>query len=202
MDYERWKRLMEAFGLDHNKDTWEVLIHAYSEKHRFYHSTEHINATLKQFDKVAILTKRAEEIELALWFHDAVYMPVSTTNELDSANWAAEFLSENKKSNEIISRIHQLIMATCHSVPSHSLDESLIVDIDLTILGTPQNIYEKFELEIRKEYELIPLPIYKKKRKSILNHFLAKDRIYQNRCFYEKLENQARLNLGNAILSL
>ena len=41
-----------------------------------------------------------------------------------------------------------------------------------------------------------------KKRKEVLKCFLDRERIYSNDYFYEKLEENARLNLNNAISNL
>ncbi len=199
MDFERWKILMQTFNIGTNTNTYKSLVNAYSERHRHYHTVEHIAATLKHLDQVINLTEKAEEIELALWFHDAVYQPFSAKNELNSACWVAKFLSQNGMPKIIIARVYQLIMVTQHTVTSNNQDESLIADIDLTVLGASEDVYCRFEQAIRKEYKLIPDFVYNKKRKLILDSFLRRERIFQNRYFHKKLEDQARLNLFHGI---
>lgn len=202
MDRKRWNRLMKIFRLKPNEETYLGLVKAYSEKHRHYHTVEHVEATLKHLDCIIDIAEKAEEIELALWFHDAVYKPFSATNEIDSAEWAAGFLFRNNVPQVIIDRIHRLIMATLHTAEFDSQDEFLIADIDLTILGAPEDVYYIYEMAVRKEYRRVPKFLYKKKRKEILQSFLDRDRIYHHQYFYERLEGQARINLGNAILAL
>jgi len=202
MELERWQQLMKSLGISLNEDTYQALVKAYSEKHRRYHTGEHISATLKHLDSVSDLANDAIEIELALWFHDAVYKPFSAKNELDSAVWASEFLLENGVEQDRIDRVHALIMATVHTAEAEGHDQLLMVDIDLSILGSNSKIYDQFEKDVRYEYKLVPYFLYRKKRKEILMSFVERDEIYRNIVFYEKYEKQARVNLTNAINAL
>lgn len=202
MDQLRWAGLMRQFGLTDNQATYAELRRAYTEKHRHYHSDAHINACLQHFDAVQHLAENPAEVELALWFHDAIYKPMSSTNELDSANWCAKFLAANDISAEIIQRVHKLIMATCHSAELVGNDERLVVDIDLAILGAPEDIYQTFEVNVRNEYQWIPSFVFKNKRKEILQTFLDRHRIYHHAYFYDLLEYRARENLTAAISQL
>lgn len=202
MEPLRWAGLMHQFGLTDNQTTYAELIRAYTEKHRHYHSDAHLNACLQHFDAVQSLAEYPAEVELALWFHDAIYKPMSSTNELDSANWCSKFLAENNIADEIIQRVHKLIMATCHSAELVGNDERLVVDIDLAILGSPEDIYQTFETNVRNEYQWVPAFIFKSKRKEILQVFLAREKIYHHAYFYDLLENRARENLAFAISQL
>lgn len=202
MDLLRWTGLMRQFGLTDNQATYAELICAYTEKHRHYHSDAHINACLQHFDAVQSLAENPAEVELALWFHDAIYKPMSSTNELDSADWCAKFLAENNIAAEVIQRVHKLIMATCHSAELVGNDERLVVDIDLAILGAPEGVYQTFEANVRNEYQWVPSFIFKSKRKEILQAFLERHRIYHHAYFYDLLERRARENLAAAISQL
>jgi len=202
MEYTRWQKLMNALGISDNTDVYKALMNAYKEKHRFYHNISHIESTLQYLDLVSTSANHPEEIELALWFHDAIYKPLSSRNELDSANWASEFLSDNAISPETIDRVHHLIIATQHSAELIEHDEKLIVDIDLSILGHSFADYEQFEIAIRKEYKWIPYSVFSKKRKDILQSFLNRKRIYNNDTLFNLLEKQARTNIERAISNL
>ncbi|PUA28362.1 MAG: hypothetical protein B0W54_18050 [Cellvibrio sp. 79] len=202
MDINRWQHLMLALGIGGNPETYLQLIAAYSESHRHYHTGAHVDACLKHLDQVRLLANHSAEIEIALWFHDAIYKPRSSSNELDSANWCCSFLMANEVDAEVIARVHQLIMATCHNVASSSNDEQLLVDVDLAILGAPENIYWQFEDNVRKEYKWVPGFIFRAKRKEILDGFLQRERIYNSDYFFQTLEQQARINLRAAIARL
>ncbi len=202
MEFERWQQLMYRLGVTANEQTYQALVNAYSEKHRRYHTGEHISATLNHLDSVSDLADDAVEIELALWFHDAIYKPFSTSNELDSAIWASKFLSDNGVAKDRIGRVYNLIMATIHTAETEGNDQLLMVDIDLSILGTKPDVYDQFEKDVRHEYKLVPYFLYRKKRKEILVSFLEREKIYKNNFFYSKLEERARTNLSNVVKTL
>lgn len=193
---------MTAAGLAQSSSCFHSLLAAYSEKHRHYHAVSHIDAMLGNLDAAGELAANPCEIEIAIWFHDAIYKPFSKTNEHDSADWAQDFLSKAGYNGKGIETIHGLIMATLHGSKLVTADEELIVDIDLCILGAEEEIYDRFEVNIRKEYRLVPKPLYKKKRKEILNMFLTRDRIYNTEQFYDLYENSARANLSRTIATL
>lgn len=193
---------MTRVGFSENTKTYNQLLSHYNQKHRYYHNIHHINAVLNHLKQVRHLANNYDAIEIALWFHDAIYKIFSSTNELDSANWATSFLDKNGASQELSTKVHALIMATLHNTIPIDNDEKLMVDIDLSILGCTPDFYSSFESWIRKEYKLIPGFVYKKKRKEILSSFLVRDRIYSHDFFYEKLEQTARANIKNAISHL
>ena len=76
MNYERWLQLMNKLDLGDNQDTYSTLAAAYSENHLHYHDTSHITSSLQLLDDVSSMADKPAEIELALWFHDAVYKPL------------------------------------------------------------------------------------------------------------------------------
>ncbi|WP_036198996.1 hypothetical protein [Marinobacter sp. EVN1] len=202
MNQTRWQTLMSALGLPLSEECYHALHAAYLEKHRFYHTVDHIDAMLTHFDGVKEIAEKPEELELAIWFHDAVYKSLSKTNELDSANWAQTFLAAHSYGKAGIERVHNLIMATLHNGNIETPDEQLIVDIDLAILGAPPEVHDQFERNVRKEYRLVPGFIYRKKRKELLRSFLSRGSIYNLELFNEKYEDQAKQNLHRAISTL
>ncbi len=193
---------MRALGVAENDDTYRALVAAYSERHRYYHNAAHIGACLALLDACAALADHPHEIELALWFHDAVYKPLSGGNERASADWAARFLAANGAVPEVSGRVQRLVMATAHDAPAQTRDESLLVDLDLSILGADAASYAAYETAIRKEYKIIPMPLYRRKRVEVLSGFLQRPRIYHCTPLYEAREQQARVNLAQAIAQL
>lgn len=207
MQLERWFGLMTELGFPQNQPVFDQLLEAYSERHRRYHNESHIDTVLSTFDTTREFASEPGHVELALWFHDAVYKIFSSSNEEDSAVWARDFvLSQSDSSlcdNQLLARdVYSLIMSTRHNTMPERHDEKLIVDIDLAILGAPKSEYDKFEQSIRKEYKLIPWPVYRKKRIEILQGFLQRSHIYSLGHFRDGLEVTARSNLSDAIDNL
>ncbi|MBS9779629.1 MAG: N-methyl-D-aspartate receptor NMDAR2C subunit [Moraxellaceae bacterium] len=199
MDKLQWLDLMARLGFANNLAYYQLLQSYYHEKHRHYHNQSHISVCLQHLQNCQNLADNVNGVELALWFHDVIYDVFSAKNELKSAELASQFLQENQANNALIDKVYQLIMATCHNANLQDNDEQLITDIDLTILGSSEKVYQQFEQNVRKEYKLIPSFIYYKKRKQVLESFLAKQRIYHHDYFYQKFEKMARKNLTLAI---
>lgn len=193
---------MERLRIGRNLETFEKLRAAYTERHRHYHTGEHINQCLAELDSVRHLAHEPDEVELALWFHDAVYVTRSKDNESKSAKWAAEFLKLNAVDAGRIQRVHALIMATTHDASSDDPDGRLLIDIDLSILGADQESFSRFEKNVRKEYWWVPNPIFRRTRATILQSFLDRPSVYANAYFRARLENAARRNLAMAITHL
>ena len=148
------------------------------------------------------MAQNINEVELALWFHDAIYKPFSGSNESDSADWAKAFLKLNGVSQDSQNNIHNLIMATSYSHIAETNDERLIADIDLAILGANHDRYADFQTGVRKEYSKVPSIIFMKKRKDLLATFLKKNRIFTFDWFYDEFEKQARKNISQELKHL
>ena len=199
-DKARWLELMQRLGFDDNSQTFEQLCAHYYAKGRYYHNAEHISAMLGHFSAHRALAENPEAVELAIWFHDAIYQPFSSSNEQDSAGWARAFVLENDNTNKALADcVRALIMATLHQSAPLSGDDALLVDIDLSILGTRPEVYAEFEQNVRKEYAKVPGFLYKRKRKQVLQGFLDRESIYQLDVFKHKWEARARENLRRAI---
>jgi len=109
------------------------LVAAYAEPQRAYHSLQHLDECLRVFDeaKASGLIQRPDFIEIALWFHDAVYDPKSSENEALSAQMAVEALGDGEAAREVA----RLIMLTKSHQPGNGPDDAWIIDIDLAIFA-------------------------------------------------------------------
>lgn len=202
MTEQQWRELMGRLSFPANLDTFEALNAAYDEAHRFYHTAEHIGDCLALLAEYRWLAQHPDNVELAIWFHDAVYEPLATDNEARSAAWAARFLAENGTGIGRVDRVHHLIMATVHDAPAREPDARLLVDIDLAILGSDPQRYRRFEADVRKEYRWVPALLFKKARKKILQSFLDRETVYATAALRDRFEAQARVNLTAAIGAL
>ncbi len=199
---QHWSALMTLFGFEEHKGTLDRLLRAWGEKHRHYHTTAHLVHCLKTFDSVRSLAENAEEIELALWFHDAIYKPFASDNERQSTDWALNFLGANAAASDAIARVEALIMVTCHDAIPDTMDEALMIDVDLSILGASPERFQAYEKNVRREYRWVPWAMYRRRRGKILNQFMERDRLFYTDHFHQNLDNQARANLVEAISEL
>ena len=198
----RWAELLSGYGIEGEVATFDALLAAYSQKHRHYHTIKHIEHCLREFESAKELAREPAEVELALWFHDAVYETRASNNEERSADWACELLNRHRVDPARVDRVRMLILATRHDAPATTPDSQLLVDVDLSILGADEVTYAEFEKNVRQEYCWVPSILFRRKRAEILESFLDRPQIYNTPPFHARLEQPARRNLAAAISGL
>jgi predicted metal-dependent HD superfamily phosphohydrolase len=199
---ERWQAVCKACGFTGTARDYRRVIRGWSSFGRHYHTSRHLEACLKEFDRVRDLAVNRSEVELALWFHDAVYRTWASNNEARSAMLAAEMMGRGGTESGAIERVQAAIMATRHQGREPNGDAALVVDIDLSILGQPEETYQEFERNVRREYWWVPRRRYVNGRCSILESFLKRTSIYRYPEFQRRYEVSARDNIVAAIARL
>jgi predicted metal-dependent HD superfamily phosphohydrolase len=196
----RWNRLWLTLGAANADETLFCgIIAKYSEPHRKYHTLRHLEECLSHLDEVQHLAARPAEIELALWFHDAIYDVRRQDNEERSAEWARASAEAASLPAEVCDRVQDLVLATCHNAGPESGDEAILVDIDLSILGASPQRFEEYESAIREEYNWVPRLVFDIKRRSILNEFLRRSQVFSTVHFAKRFERLARENLERSL---
>jgi predicted metal-dependent HD superfamily phosphohydrolase len=196
----RWQAVWRELGAATVDDLlFHQLVASYSEPHRKYHTVQHLDECLAHLDEVRSEAERAGEVELALWFHDAIYDTLRKDNEKRSAEWARESALAGGLSNEQANRVYALILVTMHDALAAGRDAAVLVDVDLSILGAETARFDEYELQIREEYSWVPGPLYRKSRRQILRGFLERERIYSTEYFLARHETRARENLTRSL---
>ena len=178
------------------------LLAMYSEPHRHYHNVRHIADCLHEFDQVRQLAADPLAVELAIWFHDAVYDSHAANNEERSAELAKDWMGKSGAAAALTDAVGQLILATKSHDASLHADAPLLGDVDLSILGQPAERFWKYEAQIRMEYEWVLENIFAPKRAEISERFLSRKRIYNTEYFFRMYEKQARMNLVASLQKL
>ena len=203
LDRARFNQLWRRLGGDAPPEgLFPALARAYAEPHRAYHTAAHIADCLEQLAPARHLAERPDEVELALWFHDAVYDPRAGDNEARSAEWAATALLSGGAPSRVADRVSALILSTRHQATPPGRDAELLGDVDLSILGRSEDAFDRYDREIRVEYEWVPEATYREARAEVLDRFLRREFIYQTDHFRGRYEGQARRNLRRAIAAL
>lgn len=174
----------------------------YDEPHRHYHTLQHLDACLRHLASLRSLAQRPDEVAFALWFHDAIYDIGAADNERRSADWARTALLEHGGAPDVADRIHALIMVTRHDQPPQSIDQQVLLDVDLAILGAPPDVFAAYEQQIVREYHAVPTDAFRSNRRRILQGFLDRPRIYHTEAFLQAREAQARSNLARSVALL
>jgi predicted metal-dependent HD superfamily phosphohydrolase len=203
LDRERWSELWSRLGAQGSgHSVFAHLAAAYGDSVRAYHTTEHILDCLAQLDLSRDIARRPDEVETAIWFHDAVYVPGGTDNEDRSARLAQTALLACAVPLEISRRVAELVLATRHLTIPRDPDAQLICDIDLSILGRDPDAFDQFEGRIRREYAWVPESVYRRSRAEVLAGFLRRRFIYETKKFRDQYETSARANLQRTIATL
>lgn len=201
-----WMTCMSGLGIATEStrahDAFQQCLRAYQEDGRAYHTLQHLRECLHLANEVADLDVDRHAITLALWFHDVVYDVHAHDNEARSADVATAFLESVSSSTDLQQNIRRLILATAHNVPLQSMDERLVCDIDLSILGAPSPRYVQYTQQVRQEYAFVPAALYATKRIEILEAFLARAHVYALPSFVDRFEKQARSNIAMEIRGL
>lgn len=200
---QRWAAMWQALGAALPQDDLHGrLLAAWGEPHRAYHGRQHLAECLSMLEPLRALAERPAEIELALWFHDAVYDTRRKDNEERSAEWAREAALSAGLSPEVAARLHHLVMLTRHQALPVATDEILLIDVDLSILGAEGPRFAEYEQQIQREYSWVPIEQRGVTRRRILQSFLDRPRIYGSDAMHQALEERARANLARSIAAL
>jgi predicted metal-dependent HD superfamily phosphohydrolase len=198
----RFARPWRALGA-RDLEAFERVCEAYASPGRHYHSVEHVLECLAYFDRVRERAVRPDELEIAIYFHDAVYDVSRNDNEARSAELAHAAALDAGIARERADEIARLVATTAHgSAAPHDPDACLLADIDLSILGASPERYRRYEADIRLEYARFPDALYQPGRLKVLDSFLERTAIYTTPYFYDRLERQARENLAQATHAL
>jgi len=200
---DRWLKFWAAAGASGGPEPeWRALSARYAEPHRAYHTLEHIAHCLDEFDEARAQAADPVAVEMALWYHDAVYDPRAKDNEARSADLARRAAAAMGLAPEGGERVAALILVSAHTELAGDPDAGLFADIDLSILGRPSAIFAEYERRVRREYAWVPEVAFRAGRSAILKSFLERPSIYATSHFRRKYEEMARLNLTVSLKQL
>jgi predicted metal-dependent HD superfamily phosphohydrolase len=195
-----WRRAWRGIGARSDGDALcAAVMAAWREPHRRYHTLQHLGECIDLFERVGALAAHRAEVEVGLWFHDAVYDAQRSDNEARSADWLREAAGADGVDGDVVERICGLIMATRHAALPSGIDAQLLVDIDLAILAAAAPRFADYERQIRAEYAFVPDATFVARRHAVLAAFLDRERIYSTSRLHDELEQRARVNLARAL---
>jgi predicted metal-dependent HD superfamily phosphohydrolase len=194
---ERWQSTWSSLDLEPPPMLLAELVAAYSEPHRAYHTLQHLSECFTLLDAYPGSPDDPASLDLALWFHDAIYDTKRNDNESRSAEWARRSLAGLSAAR--LDGLDQLILVTRHAADPTTPDQQLLLDVDLSILGAPTARFEAYESQVRFEYSWVPETAYCDARGKILRGFLARPVLFHTAHFSRLFEAQARKNLRRSL---
>ena len=190
-----WQRCLVVDSEDQSQEIYQRLTEYYGEPQRHYHTMAHIEHCLGMFDQCKSLLAYPDAVELAIWFHDIIYVPGAKDNEARSAELYQQ-LSAEAHSDELRRKVDDMIIATLHTGNQiEDPDTQYMVDIDLSSFGLPWDEFLRDSQNLRLENQSISEEEHYRKAKNFQTALLARDRFYLTDFFHELLENRARKNL-------
>lgn len=205
----RLAKLWKRTGAAGNSDVYfDLLSECYKEPPRAYHTLTHVEWGLKRIDEIAMNEPHEHDelpaIEFAMWFHDAV-MRFGEGADLDeeaSAHLASNIANEVGLCAEFILQVKRLIRATDHQYEPMRIDEMILVDADLSILGANEEAFRDYERRVRSEWGHVSDLEFMAGRLKVLDRFASKRRIFSTQYASNKWEWMARSNIERSMAKL
>ena len=164
---------------------------------RRFHNLNHIGDCLNRFDRVAPLLANPDAVELAIWFHDAVYVPGDAGNERRSTEL---FLSYSDGADRLFRRrVCALILTTRHQRQAPEGDRGFIEDIDLAGFGGPWEEFMRQGDLLREEFAAQPDAQYYAGQVWFLGFLKRRRWFFSTKYFRERYEAQAQENLDRLL---
>ena len=202
MDSSRFNTLWQRAGARNNGETaFAVLADYYSQPHRRYHTARHVRDCLETYDSAVPVLGINDAVEMALWFHDAVYIIGQTDNELSSAALFRS-LTEDHLPNDFNEQVVRLIMATRHNQAPAAADEQFATDVDLAGLAKPWDAFINDTQLLRQENRATDDETFRENVRGFFERLLARPSIYATAYFEVKSEAIARGNIERLLAEL
>lgn len=145
-----WRRCVDSPSATPPAGVYRQLRELLGAPHRRFHNLDHIRDCLRRVDEVAPLLADRDAVELALWFHDAVYEPGDPSNERRSAEL---FLALSVGAPPTLRRrVCALVLTTRHVATPRGNDRRFIDDIDLVGFGAPWEEFLRQGALLREEF--------------------------------------------------
>ncbi len=128
-----------------------------AEPQRVYHGQAHVDALLNDFRPSRDAFHVPVAVELAIWFHDAVYVPGARDNEARSADLLHGQMS-GLVSAPTLAVAETMVRATEHHAVPDALpapqaeDIAGFLDIDMAILGAEAATYDDYAEGVAREF--------------------------------------------------
>lgn len=175
------------------------LLKRYREKHRHYHTVEHIEAVLGHLETLEAATTTTR---FTAFFHDMVYDPKLSNNEARSAALGRALLQTSRVPQA--DDVAAIVLATAAHKLTDGLpqDAAAFLDADLAILGQEPRVYHAYTHAIRAEYNHMSTHDFRTGRAAVLRGFANRPTLFFTAPGQELWEGQARDNIARELTTL
>ena len=198
--------------VDDSHDAWvlfDSLIGRHREAHRHYHGVRHVTWVVRHVEELAAAEPVSDiaAVVVAAFFHDAVYDPQASDNEVASARLADRELAVLGWDEARRRRVATMVEATAtHEAPAVDpgieLDTAVLLDADLAVLGSDPASYQAYVAGVRSEYAHVSADDWRTGRTQVLRSFLDRPVLFATPTARERWESRARANVAAEVASL
>jgi predicted metal-dependent HD superfamily phosphohydrolase len=219
---QKWDKLAQQLVIPDavSKTAFQELLAGYAAPSpqvglpRVYHSLDHLTDVLTlldayQQDATNPPLQNPGLVEAALWLHDVVDERQYPTGVDESAQAVADFLKQSTdpqiRSSQSVDTAVRLVMQTKYGAPPAgpmTLDEQVLTDIDLSILGQDAATYDAYTQQVHQEYAFVDLAVRKVGRAKVLEGILQRQPLYQTPWGQRHFEANAQANLKRELVIL
>ncbi len=180
-----------------------ALISRYGVAARRYHTVDHLAAVLAAVDVLAPEADDVTSVELAAWFHDAVYDVHADDNEEQSARLAEEMLDASGVHAARVVEVTRLVRLTqSHAPDAGDANGQVLCDADLAVLASPAQAYAAYVRAVREEYSHVSDADFRSGRAAVILQLLALPQLYGTRYAKRHWQSAARHNLEVELAAL
>lgn len=173
-----------------------------------YHTAVHVLSIFQFWQRIrdqARDLKMSAATELAIWFHDSVYVPAAPAGENESCSslFMQAMLRPFLTDKQILEEASAIIDATArHDQPEVDPRAHLMLDLDLANIGWEWDAYCKVAACIRKEFGQYSDEEYNRGRRKFCEGMLSKGFIFRTPYMRQHYEQRAVDNLKRTIKML
>ena len=176
------------------------LLSRWREPQRRYHTVDHLAAVLYRIDELAEHADDLSTVQLAAWFHDAVYRPDRSENEERSAALAERALPELGIGAARTAEVARLVRLTVtHDPAPDDPDGEVLCDADLAVLaGSPDDV-RRLRRRGPRRVRLRPRRRLPRRPLRRAPQLLSLPRLFRTPRGYDRWEHPARRNLATEL---
>jgi predicted metal-dependent HD superfamily phosphohydrolase len=188
-----WRRCVASPPSPDAAVVYDDLCARLQEPGRKFHNIGHIDDCLTRLDEVSGHLADHDAVEMALWFHDAVYVPGDATNERRSAEL---FLAHAAGAGPAFRRrVAALILTPRRNRTLRDNDCRFIDDIDLAGFGSPWEEFMHNGDLLRREFASQSDADYYRGLAAFLTSLRRRPRFFRTDWFAKRYEAQAQRNV-------
>ena len=188
---ERFEIAWTSIGGTNSKRIFN-LVKANYDQGRYYHNWQHITNFFDYKEAFIPHIESSAEFDLAIFFHDVVYVPGAEDNEMKSIDFFVDCCQN--VNTQSIERVKQFIVATITQT-SDDPEIQYMVDMDLAGLAADVPIFDQTVRDLHKEFSMYAWDEFVQGQYQYLLRFVERESIYFTDEFRNALEDKALKNI-------